>query len=115
MFLEKLFSVLKNKENKENIENAFGSRFFFVLKNIKNKKNTRFRKHKNEGLFGFPFLNLFSALNNKKNKEKGKNKFGFQFFFSVLENKENTKLREQEHFSENTKIMLYVFKNRSQE
>ena len=39
----KLFSILKNKENKKNGENTFGSQFCFILKNIENTEKTKFR------------------------------------------------------------------------
>ena len=42
----KLFSVLKNKENKKNMENTIGSQFYFILKNTKNIKNTNNIKEK---------------------------------------------------------------------
>ena len=39
----KLFSVLKNKENNENMENMFDSQLFLVLINTKNIENTKFK------------------------------------------------------------------------
>ena len=39
-----MFSVHKNKENKENIKNTFDSHLFFALKNTEN--NTKFKEYK---------------------------------------------------------------------
>ena len=39
----KTFSVLQNKNNKENEENTFGFQLFFVLKNIENTKKIKLR------------------------------------------------------------------------
>ena len=95
----KLFFIL---ENKEKMENTFGSQFCFVLKN-KNmlvfSKNCSYgpnlvfyvffvisrtkKKKKTWGMFGSCFLKLSSIL---KNKGKMKNTFGSQFCF-VLKNK----------------------------
>ena len=36
---ENCFFVLKNKDNKENMKNMFGSQFFIIQKNTKNTKS----------------------------------------------------------------------------
>ena len=58
-------------------------------------------------LFGYNFLKVFFVL---KSKEIIKNMFdSFSFFFFLLKNTKKIKLREQKEFSNNIKMMFYMF------
>ena len=103
----KLFSVLKNKENK------FGSQFCFVLKNT-----NMLLFSKNYSYFlNLVFYVLFVIYRTKK-KKKNLRHVWFLFFkiFYILKNKKNMKNMENTFgFQRHQNDVLYVFKNRSKE
>ena len=63
-----------------------------------------------KGLFVYRFLKLFFIMKNKENKKNTENMFGFFFFIlKNTKNIDNIKLKKQEQFSDNIKIVFYVF------
>ena len=88
----KLFSVLKNEENKKNGKNTFGLQFFFFFCSEKQRTRKTLNSN-NNNIFHITTKLGFLCFQKMFSKTRRTRLIHFFFFFLVMKNTENTKFK----------------------